>query len=287
MSEYLCTFSGKFGDILWSLATAKYIAERITHRPVDFAMMPDYESLVPLLKQQSYIDEAYVIKDWLRTHSNHGDQPWYPQPLRVEQPFTIVPDGKTERAYRGVWHLTYKAHPGIGAPSMPLISFIAYQQEIRFNQYNPVPFLDALPDHGDEPDHIALIAYAFNESYKEQKDQFLSTWLPQMSGYACIDVSKMKWTEAAWVIKQSLCFVGCRSACWVLANGLDKEILTFEPHPSRHKDCHLGQVFGNPYGREMALPFGMPAHIAAQTAAGIIRQRYAEKLKESEVAKAE
>jgi hypothetical protein len=266
MSGHLCTFSGKYGDIMWSLPTAKYIAEKFGSGKVDFAVMPYYENLLPLLQQQSYIGKAFVIKEWLRTHSNHGDQPW-------EAPMSWCPyDAGDPAWYDKIWQLTYRAHPGIGAPAMPLMDFIAWQQNIQFNDWRPVPFLDATAEVEDPP--LAVIAYAFNDQYDEQKKIFLNEWLKRMDGYACIDVSSRPWTEAAWVIKESLVYVGCRSACWVLANGLDKETITFEPHPSRHKDCHLGRVFGNPYGKETALPFGMPAHVAAETAAGMIRRKF-------------
>ncbi len=277
MSKYLCTFSGKFGDILWSLATAKYISEELVATPVDFAVMPYYTSLLPLLVDQSYIENAFVIESWLRTHSNHGDQPW--QHPTVQQ--------KNGEAYERDWPLTYKGHPGISAPEMPLIDFTAYQQGIRFTK-SPIPFLTVTePAHnmrevnfpsGSLPDVIAenrLVTYSFNEQYAEQKKEFFeSLWLgAKDAGLEFLNVSEMGWREAAWCISKSLSYVGCRSACWVLAMGLGKDSLTFEPHPSRHKDCHLGKVFGCNYGRETSLPFAMPPFHAGQAAAGMLKAK--------------
>lgn len=276
MSRYLCTFSGKFGDILWSLATAKQIAERIVSQQVDFAVMPYYESLGPLLCEQKYIDKAFVIPDWLRTHSNHGDQPWQP-PEWIEE------------KYDKCWHLTYRGHPGITAPSMPLVDFIAYQQGIRLQQ-PVIPYMDVddkieklqMPVHWIQFEASAflevaaekrLITYAFNDQYKELKDEFLKKlWtLGKAEGLEFLDVNTAGWREAAWAIKKALVHVSCRSASWVLATALGQDTITYEPHPSRHRNGHLGTVFTCPYGREAAIPFGMPPEVAAGVAVSWIR----------------
>lgn len=295
MSRYLCTFSGKYGDILWSLPTAKFLAEKVVGERVDFAMMPYYKSLLPLLVEQSYIDRAFVIEDWLRTHSNHGDQPWQP-PKWVEELGCLVMEPKMRTSgvtqkylpYDRCWHLTYRGHPGITAPEMPLVDFIAYQQGVSFNGWAPVPFLDV----GDTVEEEAwkihfssgpmreviaekrLVTYAFNEQYAELKRAFYERLWAEASkeGFEFFNVSEVGWKEATWLIKKSLVYVGCRSACWVLANGLGKTAITYEPHPSRHKGCHLGKVFGNPYGNEVALPFGMPPEVAGQAAAGLLKK---------------
>jgi hypothetical protein len=306
MSKYLCTFTGKFGDILWSLPTAKYIAERVAGQSVDFAMMPYYKSLLPLLVSQTYIENAFVAEDWLRTHSNHGDQPWQP-PEWVEKGGPLHYDAeqhgiKTAQVpYDKCWHLTYRGHPGITAPSMPLVDFIAYQQGISFNGYDPVPFLDVDESVEEEARKIhftsgpmldvikdkRLVTYNFNEQYAEQKQKFLEAlWAklallsPEASvGFELFNVGEVGWKEAAWLIKKSLVYVGCRSANWVVANGVGQQTITFEPHPSRHAKCHLGTVFGNPYGKETALPFGLPEAVAADVASSLIR-----KMREAEFA---
>src|SRR5882724_5440935 len=153
MSKYLCTFPGKFGDILWSLATVKFIAEKIVGEPVDFAVMPYYESILPLIQKQEYIDRAFAIKTWLKTHSNYGDQPW---------------EAPVNTSYERVWHLGYRCHPGkaFGNVEMALIDFIAYQQGITF----PEPqtrFLDTRVAYSG-----STVAVACNELYVDQKKEF-------------------------------------------------------------------------------------------------------------------
>lgn len=297
MSRYLCTFSGKYGDILWSLATAKYIAEKTVGERVDFAVMPYYQNLLPLLVEQSYIDRAFIVEDWLRTHSNHGDQPWQP-PEWVEKKGCFqhgtLPCGDDnfpaswQGPYEKAWHLGYRGHPGISAPSMPLIDFVAYQQGITFNGSQVTPFLDVSDSVEEEARKIhftsgpmmdvigenRLVTYSFNEQYAEIKKEFFqSLWTKcQGSGLEFFNVSEVGWKEATWLIKKSLVYVGDRSACWVLANGVGKTVISFEPHPSRHRSGHLGVVFGNPYGQEIALPFGMPPQVAADTATALLLQ---------------
>src|SRR5271163_5136145 len=110
MSKMLCTFSGQYGDILWSLATAqelyrrrrnKYVENPELHNNddvnVDFGIMPQYRSLVPLIQAQPYVGSAFVLEDWITTGSPFGCQPWNPPK---------VPPG-----YDEVRHLTYRFHP--------------------------------------------------------------------------------------------------------------------------------------------------------------------------------
>lgn len=294
MSKNLCTFSGKYGDILWSLATAKHISERIVNGKVDFAVMPYYESLLPLIQAQSYIDRAYIIKDWMRTHSNHGDQPWQPPQfdrgekivvkafVRAEGDFDVIEALEYDR----VWHLTYKGHPGISAPSMPLIDFIAYQQGISFNAVNPIPFLDAPYSNEYEKIHLdtgkfmdvaregRLIAYAFNEQYDGMKKVFFEIlWKDLVGEVEFLNVGAIKWCEAAYAIKMSRLFVGCRSANWVVAMGLGKQTVTYEPHPARNASGHLGGIFGCAYGAEFALPVTLPPEQAGHAVATVIKER--------------
>ncbi len=289
MSKYLCTFPGKYGDILWALPTAKYIAEKVVSQPVDFAVMPYYESLLPLLQEQSYIDNAIILPDWLRTHSNYGDQPWqapeaslerdfpgkvFNPPLRGEHLFKLSSIDFT--SYEKVWHLGYRCHPGapFGNPDMALMDFIAYQQGITFNDWPTIPFLTAPKGKWKEDFGLGL-ALAFNEQYAKQKQVFKEALVEALNGVANVYwLQSLSWLDAATFMddKDTVAFIGDRSANWVIANGLGKMCITFEPHPSRHRSGQLGRVFGCPGGKEFALPFGMPAKIAGQTAATMVKK---------------
>ncbi len=273
MSRVLCTFSGKYGDALWSLPTVREIAW-LTGGPVDFYVMPYYLGLVPLLAQQPYIQHVGVFQDWMRTHSQWGDQPWQP-PKHWEQ------------GYDSVWHLGYRGHPGLTAPDMPLVDFIAYQVGIKLRP-SVVPFLEVRGDGsslavwmeqegtwGDVLKENRMVAIGFNDQYEAEKKEFYEElWLQSRdSGLEFFDVGKVGWKEAAWVIQHSMVFVGCRSANWVVANGVGKETITFEPHAARHRRGTLGKVFGCPYGQETALPFGMPGKVAAQACCAMLKAK--------------
>jgi len=281
MSKYLCTFPGKYGDILWSLPTAKYIAEKVVSSPVDFAVMPYYESLLPLIQEQSYIDRAYVNKGWLRTHSNYGDQPW-------EMPLPVFDHNSLDDySYERVWHLGYRCHPGraFGNVEMPLMEFVAYQQGITFHE-PIIPFLtveknwaESLADENgmDFGSHIVL---ALNEQYAEQKTEFKNALAGNLTGITSVLLldENITWAGAARLTRDAMAYVGDRSANWVIANGLGKQCITFEPHPSRHASGHLGKVFGCPGGKEIALPFNMPAAVAGQSAAAMVKKMVEERM---------
>lgn len=247
-----CTFSGKFGDILWALPTVREIS--IRHgKKVLFYIMPQYESLLPLLNQQSYIEQAAVLPNWICTGSPHGDQPW-------EAPLNAAD-------FEKVYHLTYKGHPGITAPAMPVVDFIAWQQGLELTK-PVVPFIETAPEEILFPRRIVPVAYAFNDSYKDLKTEFLKHLVVydeagdlevevgcrprNVGGYG---LTTHTWEKAALIAKYAWAYVGDRSANWVIANGVGtQKIITYEPDPSRHKDGTYGKIFGNPYKEETAVP---------------------------------
>ena len=238
MSETLCTFSGRNGDILWSLATAREISRQKSEK-VDFAIMPQYKSLIPLLEGQSYISQAYAIDEWKCTGSPCGDQPW-------EAPIA-------ERKYKQVFHLTYRSHPGIGGPAMPLIDFIAWQQGLKLSE-PVIPFIDSPGASVLPMPERSIIPYAFNAMVNEQKQAFVEECIRLTGGeMSWVSIAQEPWLCAADVIERAGIFVGDRSACWVLAMGLGVPTITYEPNVSRSAYGQFGKVFGCPYGRELAL----------------------------------
>src|SRR5712675_2482572 len=100
MPKILCTFSGRYGDVLWSLPTVKEIS-RQAGEPVDMLVMANYRRLLPLLEAQSYIRKAWASEEWQAIYSGSpcGDQPWQ----------APVPAGM----YEAVHQLTYKFHPSL------------------------------------------------------------------------------------------------------------------------------------------------------------------------------
>lgn len=259
MAKVLCTFSGKHGDILWSLPTVREIATTLGYGPVDFLMMPAYRALVPLLEQQEYIAKAGVIEDWNCTHSDYGDGPWQPPHY-----------GKNgDGGYERIFHLAYRWHPGLAEPGMALVDFIAKQQGIKLRE-QVVPFITA-PDY-KRTTNSPSVAIGFNEQYQKQKDEFQEVLLAELQGIQVVEVTKLEWPLAADVIKRAEIYIGDRSSNWVLAMGLGKDTITYEPHPARHKTGTVGKTFSCPYGKEIALPMNMPIEVCAKAAAAIARR---------------
>lgn len=238
--KILCTFSGKFGDILWSLPTVREIQKLNSsdyddadtysvNAEVDFGIMPQYESLLPLLNAQSYINKAFVIKDWICVGSPAGDQPW-------EAPF--------QEGYDKVYHLTYRNHPG---KDQPLIGFIAAQQEIKLE--NPIPFLSA---NGIKRSNFYYVAYAFNDSMLPEKLKFLDKVREQLKDIYFIDISQSPWELAAIDLLDPAClaFIGCRSSNYVLACGVGQRVFVYEPNIARSRYGPWGTTFTCPYANE-------------------------------------
>lgn len=263
MSRYLTSFSGKAGDILWSLPTVRAVSQ-LTGGPVDFCCMPQYKSLLPLLEYQPYIGRAFVVEDWKCTGSPHGDQPWK-APSHVES------------GYEKVWHLGYRK-----PPDLPLIDFTAVQAGVELKP--PVlPFLEA-PECTSTPAGEKYVACGFNPGYKHLKERFRAAFDP---GIKVVDTETVPWLEAASLIKHAVCFVGCRSSNAVLAHGVNQQALIYEPDLARsgygrpwwrrvvrkivYPLAPEGTIFRCPYGRETIWPYNKaPEEIAAE-AAEIVR----------------
>lgn len=282
MSKVLATFSGCNGDILWSLPTVRQIS-KIHNAKVDMGIMPAYKSLLPLLQLQPYICTAFVVEDWVCTGSPCGDQPWQP-PKRIEE------------HYEKVYHLTYRRHP-YGNES--LIDFIAWQQGLTLEE-PVVPFIS----YGDvDISYVTnvskgYIAYAFNESYAPEKQQFMDLVKTEVGRHwtlsAFINLNKdsfvntpIPWIDSAAIIKNALCFIGCKSANYVLAHGVGQEnIILYEPHPNRHSQGNFGQVFSNPHWKETTTPINSTPEQAAKIVLEYINQCLMNKEKENENAQA-
>lgn len=273
--KILCTFSGKVGDILWSLPTVREIGMRYrgpigARSSLYFGIMPQYELLLPLLNSQSYIDKAIIIRDWICTGSPWGDQPW-------EAP---VPEGIFDK----VFHLTYQRHPNANEA---LIDFIAAQQELRLTS-PVVPFIECHPvvkeqEYVEEIVLDPFIAFAFNGMYQEEKKRFLDKLTDnfgkqQPKKLQFIDSSYFSFEQAAYMIKDAICFIGCRSSNYVIAHGVgQRNIFIYEPHPSRNMMGPLGHTFSNPHWIDCNSPLHSTPEQAADIAFNVTRQWLLEK----------
>jgi hypothetical protein len=263
--EILCTFPGKFGDILWAMATVKEIA-RQNGAPVDFCLSNETKSLIPLLRLQPYIRSAWVEEaDWVGD-PGRGQQivPGWEVVSRHQKP------GCPYERYEKIHHLHYK-----GWPSSQLPIEILYSAEDN----------EALPDIVDkpfQPPWITLpedlhpgqqenfVYLGWSEEWFELKlglthllwdSEVRQRWadaqhahigtssrimdfrLTHMEGSRWQDApipseiyrgERTEWIDAARSIVSCGLYVGCLSAQWVLANALGIPCVVVEPDPARH-----------------------------------------------------
>lgn len=220
--KVLCTFSGHYGDILWSLPTARELAKRHGGK-VDFAVMTAFASLVPLLESQSYIGKAFGIDEWKLENECFGCQPWQ------------SPNFNGRDQYERVYDLTYKMHPH----SMRLAEWTARQTAEVALPNLWVPFIE-VQAHAPVKN---TVAYNFNPMYGDIKSGFLhglKTALPKLE---FVETGKLSWIDAASLLEDAICFVGCRSSNYALAHGVGGKVLILEPHPMRGSP-----VFDFPFG---------------------------------------
>lgn len=272
--KILCTMPGKFGDLLWSLPTVRAIAEQavkeIEGKPlqgcfVDLGIMPEYRSLLPLLNVQPYISKAFVIENWICTGSHAGDQPWEaPVNILVNETYihtgVDILTGNTYH-YDKVYHLGYRNHP---PSNKPLVDFIAEQQGIKLEK--PIPFIDltdqligkagcsvysSMLAELESITKNPTITWSFNDSMRDYKDKFLDDLKQTLPEVNFLYVGNRHWVEAAYLIKHSLAFIGCRSSNYVLACGVGKKVYVYEPNISRSIKGMWGTTFSCPYANEI------------------------------------
>ena len=230
LSQVLTSCSGKFGDILFSLAVVKAISET-EQQKVDFICMPAYRSLLPLVRKQPYIQSASEVSDWLCTGSPHGDQPWQP-PKYVET------------GYKVIKHLTYRRHPMFD--NKTLIDAIAANGQVTVQ---PGPWISVYS--GEWQKHKPFVTYGFNAELRQEKANFIQELKLKMPEVKFISVENMDWTQVAMFLQESVAFVGCMGALHVLAHAVGKPVLIYEPNPDRREFNY--PVYRYPYGIELIL----------------------------------
>jgi hypothetical protein len=223
----LCTFSGKIGDILWTLPSLREL-----HRlgaTVDLATMPKFGGVHELIAAQPYINRAFPIEGWDMVHDQCGAQPRVPPE---------VPDG-----YDSVQHLCYAARP-----TRPLIFHAARELDVEPPQ-PLLPFLSVEADTAPRGEGESAVAYAFTENEQAQKLNILNAVQEELPQAVFVDVGKLPFLDAAQAIASAKFFLGCRSANYVIACGLNKRLLTCEPDQGRREE-----IFSCPWAQEAMPP---------------------------------
>lgn len=239
---------------MWSLATVKYLAENVVKDKIDFAGIPLYASIFSLIKQQSYIDRVFAIKDWDCIRNGWIDfyeNRWKP-PERVE------------KKYKKVWHLTYRKHRCFDEEAVPAIDYIARQQGIKLS--NPIPFIDVKHKAGK------FVAWAFSQEDEERKMCFIERTKKLLPNVTFVRTDNLSWVEASLTIKNATCFIGSRSSNWVIAHAVGQKVLCFEPNPLRSVYGYCGEAVSCPYCEEFTIPISVSLQTSVEiTAQEILR----------------
>lgn len=233
----LCTFPGKFGDLLWALPTIRALAARIDG-PVDLLLAANLAPIAPLLRAQDYLQHVWCDARWLTVDT---------APISPRVPVE-VPAG-----YDAVYHLGYTGWPRRPLPYEILDIFNGHHRDVPID-----PLLDgelAL----DRPWITMPTAYAatyrwpwvygFTDEHFELKHGLvqLLTYGPRFAAGlpACAIGANPRWMDEAgepstsWedsarLLRHADVFLGCCSALHVLAVAVGTPVVLMEPNPHRH-----------------------------------------------------
>lgn len=96
----LCSFPGRAGDLLWSLPSIRAVSEYYG-QPVDLLIAGEFNSLIPLLRQQVYLGEVLSDSTW----SVAAPESWLP------------PEASNwSDQYDRIYHLGYRRWPELPLP---------------------------------------------------------------------------------------------------------------------------------------------------------------------------
>jgi hypothetical protein len=234
----LCTFPGKFGDLLWALPTMRALAGRVGE-PVALQIPAALESIAPLLRRQPYLASVYADPSWTVLAT---------APATPRIPLTTsVPDGGTIQ----IVHLGYRGWPTRALPFETLDGFNAQawnagarmgDAELQLQTpwitaplhpaiYYRIPWV-----HGFTDEHFEL-KYGLVELLQRRPRPWAG--VPVRIGadprwHAEAGETDNTWIESVELLRCAGAFLGCNSALHVLAVACGVPVVLMEPHPHRH-----------------------------------------------------
>jgi hypothetical protein len=224
--KILCTMPGRYGDIFWSLASVRTIAEQY-NTTVDFACSPKYAACLPIVEQQWYVGRAFEIPVWEVQET---------APITPAEP----PFGGPEY-YDHVFHFGYKHWP-----QMPLALQIAEQHSIPLTLEDLGQPWITVKGYGQPGGIVA----GFTDEYFELKVGIVQLLLTAGFEIQTLASRHSRWIEeslpdwkderatdlpaAAMYIQSCGVFLGCLSSLAVLAAAMGKPRVLVEPNPQRH-----------------------------------------------------
>lgn len=237
----LCTFPGKYGDLLWALPTVRALSRRIGG-PVDLAIPLAFESIAPLIRLQSYIRQVFPLDDWITRDT---------APISPREP-PAAPDTSGGRAmggpYTAVLHLGYRDWPLPDVCRHTLETarvegdWLIQEEELcLFQPWIRVP--DKYADHSwdwvygftDEFFELKFGLVVLLEQGRFKRHHIPATGIgssPRWSTEA--GNFQTSWEGSAAILQKSKAFLGCCSALHVLAVACGCPVVLMEPQPMRH-----------------------------------------------------
>lgn len=255
----LCTFPGKFGDLLWALPTIRALARRIG-TPIDLLLAAPLASIVPLLQAQPYIGRCVADPDW----QTENTAPISPR----------VPHGREDviSPYDYTLHLGYRGWPERALPFETLHTCNYANQFPRVIEVGTHPIPEAelcleepwiTPPPALRPYQSWEIVTGFTDEHFELKVG-LVTLLDLARGTGSVSHDEVRiagrdiahytsaapgsrwaremyccppddgWIEQAHLFQRARVFLGCCSALHVLAVAMGTPVVLMEPNPHRH-----------------------------------------------------
>lgn len=227
--KVLCSHAGRFGDLIWSLPTARAIAEAIGE-PVDFCISEAYGSIAPLVAKQDYIRRAFVDETWK---------------IRETAPVTPTEPGRDLSRWDKVIHLSMKGWPLsktlaegywlTAAEQVPELKPLDLKRPwIKADQEVTKDRCDVAVGFTDNWFELVFGLFELVSGAFDEEDasftvlcQAGSRWNTEARWFA------RDWLRTADVLSKSKVFFGCCSALWVLANALGKRTVIAEPMEGR------------------------------------------------------
>lgn len=270
----LCTFPGRYGDLIWALPTMRAISRRIG-APVDLQIAGEFASIRPLVQQQPYSGAVITSGDWTLT----PPEAWKPPTV----PYWLRPTGAgyTSGEYDLVLHLGYRRWPELGLPFETMQTLVEHAGwpdalgPMGFDQLHLEEPWITVPAAPGSPD----LVIAFSECHFELKLGLTILLLAQLARtdpdltYRILTPKGSGWKTATWPewrsieeadwlgyarrlqgARVALC---CNSGAHVLAVAMGVPVILYEPMESRHNEIFLPLGWQGP---QVTVPFGNDGH---------------------------
>lgn len=233
----LCTYPGRYGDLLWALPAVRAIATTLKV-PIDLGVAPKYRAITQLIEQQPYVAACYGIDGWAVEET---------APMSPREP-PRIPEG-----YDLVLHLGYEGWP---APTLAQDVYERARALLDVRLGVTLGHLDLSPwitPIGAIPaPRGPRVWLGWSEEHFELKvgiTQILCArfpavqfwWIRPFGGrydeYAVraenLHLLPGDWLQTArWAASCTL-YLGCLSSQWCLANALGLRCVAIEPAEAR------------------------------------------------------